>query len=294
MISPVLFLLVQVIQEGSPEVRVLECVPANGDGISKTDLEAALGADTVKVRSCWALLRYSLLFFAPRVRYEMLIFYLCPTQSRIPEAACPLFLLHSALHAIPWIVGAPFCPFSAVFIACVSRSLPPAPPSLERPRNMRSSLFPFAAASTLTRPHFKNMMPSPTNLSFAHARVYDRYFCASRSPSPLVPPVQVSLVLSPAPTSSTPASFLRCSPPSTIFPRISSTKIGLGPCMKNKWLAKGEGGVLVRGANGGEGSVEDGVKELLKKVEGGETLGDQQAKDLKKRKLVTQVCGVSV
>lgn len=59
--------------------------------------------------------------------------------------------------------------------------------------------------------------------------------------------------------------------------------------MKNKWVAKGEGGVLVRGANGGDGAVEDAAKELLKKVEGGETLGDQQAKDLKRRKLVTQV-----
>ncbi|CAM9546722.1 unnamed protein product, partial [Ectocarpus sp. 13 AM-2016] len=66
-------------------------------------------------------------------------------------------------------------------------------------------------------------------------------------------------------------------------------KIGLGQCMKNKWVAKGEGGVLVRGANGGDGAVEDAAKELLKKVEGGETLGDQQAKDLKRRKLVTQV-----
>ncbi|CAN0124107.1 unnamed protein product, partial [Hapterophycus canaliculatus] len=59
--------------------------------------------------------------------------------------------------------------------------------------------------------------------------------------------------------------------------------------MKNKWVAKGEGGVLVRGANGSEGAVEDVAKELLKKVEGGEALGDQQAKDLKRRKLVTQV-----
>ena len=61
--------------------------------------------------------------------------------------------------------------------------------------------------------------------------------------------------------------------------------------MKNKWLAKGEGGVLVRGANGGDGvSVADAVKELLTKLEAGEALTDQQAKDLKKRKLVSQVC----
>eukprot|EP00903_Cladosiphon_okamuranus_P008928 g8546.t1 len=67
-------------------------------------------------------------------------------------------------------------------------------------------------------------------------------------------------------------------------------KIGLGPCMKNKWLAKGGGGALVRGANGGDGgSVADTVKELLQKLEAGEALADQQAKDLKKRKLVAQV-----
>lgn len=62
--------------------------------------------------------------------------------------------------------------------------------------------------------------------------------------------------------------------------------------MKKKWLAKGEGGALVRGANGGDGvSVADAVKELLKKLEAGEALADQQAKDLKKRKLVAQVRG---
>lgn len=58
--------------------------------------------------------------------------------------------------------------------------------------------------------------------------------------------------------------------------------------MKNKWVSKGEGGALVRGKNG-EGVVEDTVRELLMKVAGGETLGDQHAKDLKRRKLVTQV-----
>lgn len=58
--------------------------------------------------------------------------------------------------------------------------------------------------------------------------------------------------------------------------------------MKNKWVAKGEGGVLVRGGKG-DGVVEDTVRALLQKVEGGETLGDQHAKDLKRRKLVTQV-----
>lgn len=60
--------------------------------------------------------------------------------------------------------------------------------------------------------------------------------------------------------------------------------------MKNKWVAKGEGGVLVRGANGGDGgAVADAVKELLTRLATGEALGDQQAKDLKKRKLVAQV-----
>lgn len=58
--------------------------------------------------------------------------------------------------------------------------------------------------------------------------------------------------------------------------------------MKNKWLAKGEGGVLVRGGKG-DGAVEDTVRELLRKVEGGGVLGDQHTKDLKRRKLVTQV-----
>lgn len=65
-------------------------------------------------------------------------------------------------------------------------------------------------------------------------------------------------------------------------------QIGLGQCMKNKWVAKGEGGTLVRGGKG-EGVVEDTVRQVLQKVEGGEALGDQQAKDLKRRKLVTQV-----
>lgn len=61
--------------------------------------------------------------------------------------------------------------------------------------------------------------------------------------------------------------------------------------MKNKWLAKGQGGALVRGAKGEEQTVEDTVRELLQKLEGGDTLGDQQAKDLKRRKLVSQVWG---
>lgn len=39
-----------MIEEGSPEMRVLECVPEGSEGISKADLEAALGADLVKVR----------------------------------------------------------------------------------------------------------------------------------------------------------------------------------------------------------------------------------------------------
>lgn len=39
-----------MIAEGSPEMRVRECVPQSDEGISKADLEAALGADLVKVR----------------------------------------------------------------------------------------------------------------------------------------------------------------------------------------------------------------------------------------------------
>lgn len=60
--------------------------------------------------------------------------------------------------------------------------------------------------------------------------------------------------------------------------------------MKNKWVAKGQAGALVRGAQG-EGVAKDTVRELLRKLEGGEAVADQQTKDLKRRKLVTQVGG---
>ena len=39
----------KVIDKGSPEMRVLESVPVGSQGISKADLEAALGSDLVKV-----------------------------------------------------------------------------------------------------------------------------------------------------------------------------------------------------------------------------------------------------
>lgn len=52
-VSPFHSFVSKVIQEGSPEIRVLECVPQGSDGISKADLEAALGADLVKVRMVW-------------------------------------------------------------------------------------------------------------------------------------------------------------------------------------------------------------------------------------------------
>lgn len=58
--------------------------------------------------------------------------------------------------------------------------------------------------------------------------------------------------------------------------------------MKNKWVLKGKGDSIVRGDNT-EGSVKDNVRELLKKVASGKTLSDPQAKDLKRRKLITQV-----
>lgn len=58
--------------------------------------------------------------------------------------------------------------------------------------------------------------------------------------------------------------------------------------MKNKWVLKGKDGSIVRGDNA-DGSVKDNVRELLKKVASGEILSDQQAKDLKRRKLITQV-----
>lgn len=48
--SSLLLLLYQVIEGGSPEMRVLECVPDGSEGISKAKLEAALGSDLVKVR----------------------------------------------------------------------------------------------------------------------------------------------------------------------------------------------------------------------------------------------------
>lgn len=58
--------------------------------------------------------------------------------------------------------------------------------------------------------------------------------------------------------------------------------------MKNKWVLRGNGDSIVRGDNA-EGYVKDNVRELLKMVASGGTLGDQQAKDLKRRKLITQV-----
>lgn len=45
-----LYYTIQVIEEGSPEIRVLECVPQSSEGISKAGLESALGADVVKVK----------------------------------------------------------------------------------------------------------------------------------------------------------------------------------------------------------------------------------------------------
>lgn len=39
----------QVIEEGSPEMKVLRSIPEGSAGVEKKELEAALGADLVKV-----------------------------------------------------------------------------------------------------------------------------------------------------------------------------------------------------------------------------------------------------
>ncbi len=63
-------------------------------------------------------------------------------------------------------------------------------------------------------------------------------------------------------------------------------KLGLGPCMKNKWLAK-KGDLVLRTADG----VIDTVADMLRKVDAGAytEVPDKELQALKKRKMVTMV-----
>jgi phenylalanyl-tRNA synthetase alpha chain len=64
-----------------------------------------------------------------------------------------------------------------------------------------------------------------------------------------------------------------------------ASKIGLGPCMKNKWLKK-QGDVVLRIAE----SVKDETAEVLRQVqEGSGELPEEELKNLKRRKLVQQI-----
>lgn len=60
-------------------------------------------------------------------------------------------------------------------------------------------------------------------------------------------------------------------------------KIGLGPCMKNKWVKKDKN-LIVRLAQ----SVRDETRELLQQVATGIEVSEDDLKNLKKRKLVNQ------
>ena len=61
-------------------------------------------------------------------------------------------------------------------------------------------------------------------------------------------------------------------------------KIGLGPCMKSKWLSK-QGERVVRTAD----NVEDETAQILGQVAAGTSVSEDKCKDLKRRKLVQQV-----
>ena len=67
-------------------------------------------------------------------------------------------------------------------------------------------------------------------------------------------------------------------------------KIGLGPCMKNKWIAK-KGDMISNSADAG--SVKDSTSELLAKVASGRAsltpAEDKEMSNLKKRKLCSQI-----
>jgi phenylalanyl-tRNA synthetase alpha chain len=62
-------------------------------------------------------------------------------------------------------------------------------------------------------------------------------------------------------------------------------KIGLGPCMKNKWLAK-QGDKVVRCA---AGEVVDETALVLSLIHNSSAVSEDKCKDLKRRKLVQQV-----
>lgn len=62
-------------------------------------------------------------------------------------------------------------------------------------------------------------------------------------------------------------------------------KIGLGPCMKNKWLAK-QGEKVVRCSSG----VHDETAQMLAQIKAdGNSVPEDKCKDLKRRKLVQQI-----
>jgi hypothetical protein len=62
-----------------------------------------------------------------------------------------------------------------------------------------------------------------------------------------------------------------------------ASKIGLGPCMKNKWLKK-QGDLVLRVAE----SVKDETAEVLAQVSNGVEVPEEELKNLKRRKLVQQ------
>jgi phenylalanyl-tRNA synthetase alpha chain len=63
----------------------------------------------------------------------------------------------------------------------------------------------------------------------------------------------------------------------------SLVKIGLGPCMKNKWVKKDKN-LIVRLSQ----SVRDETRELLHQIASGIEVSEDDLKNLKKRKLVNQ------
>lgn len=63
----------------------------------------------------------------------------------------------------------------------------------------------------------------------------------------------------------------------------SIVKIGLGPCMKNKWLAKNKN-LIIRNTN----SVEDETALILRQLSSGVEISEDDLKNLKRRKLVNQ------
>lgn len=67
-----------------------------------------------------------------------------------------------------------------------------------------------------------------------------------------------------------------------------NAKIGMGPCMKNKWVKK-SGDLIVRAAEPSD-VVDSTRQQLITIIEGGENaLTEEDYKNLKRRKLVQQV-----